>query len=94
MYVLGFCFRALSFAQQDLDREDSKEKYHIPRIISQSTDALALLSCFRCLVVKVVHDHRAGIGSILAGGITVYFMIFFSTVLGLNFDVCMISTRM
>ena len=93
IYMLWFCLRALSFAQQDLDREDSKEKYHVPRTISQSTNTLALLSYFRGLEVKAVQEHRAGIGSIPAGEITVYLMIFFSTVLGLNFDVCMMSTR-
>ena len=42
------------------------------------------------LVVKAVHRHRTGVGSIPAGEPIV--VEFFSTVPGWNFDMCMIST--
>ena len=43
------------------------------------------------LVVRAVHRHRTGVGSIPAGGPIVD--EFFSTVPGKNFDLCIISTR-
>ena len=52
---------------------------------------LAPVSYLRSLVVRAVHRHRTGVGSIPAGGPIVD--EFFSTVPGKNFDMCIISTR-
>ncbi len=52
---------------------------------------LAPVSYLRSLVVRAVHRHRTGVGSIPAGGPIVD--EFFSTVPGYNFDMCIISTR-
>ena len=47
---------------------------------------LAPVSCLRSLVVRAVHRHRAGVGSIPAGGPIVD--EFFSTLPGKNFELC------
>ena len=52
---------------------------------------LASVSYLRSFVVRAVHRHRTGVGSIPAGGLIVD--EFFSTVPGKNFDLCIISTR-
>ncbi len=52
---------------------------------------LAPVSYLRSLVVRAVHRHRTGVGSIPAGGPIVD--EFFPTVPSLNFDMCIISTR-
>ncbi len=52
---------------------------------------LALVSYLRSLVVRAVHRHRTGVGSIPAGGPIVD--EFFSTLPGWNFDLCRNSTR-
>ena len=52
---------------------------------------LAPVSYLRSLLVRAVHRHRTGVGSIPAGGPIVD--NFFSTVPGKNFDLCIISTR-
>ncbi len=51
---------------------------------------LAPVSYLRSLVVRAVHRHRTGVGSIPAGGRIVD--DFFSTVLGWNFDMCIHET--
>ena len=53
--------------------------------------AMLLPTYLRSLVVRPLHRHRKGVGSIPAGGPIVDDV--FSTVPGLNFDMCMISTR-
>ncbi len=53
---------------------------------------LAAVSYLRSLVVRAVHRHRTGVGSIPAGG-PIVVDEFFSTVPGWNFDMCIISTR-
>ncbi len=54
--------------------------------------AFAPASYLRSLVVRTVHRHRTGVGSIPAGGPYIVDK-FFSTVPGKNFDSCIISTR-
>ena len=49
-----------------------------------------LYTCRNSVVVRAVHRHRTGVGSIPAGGPIVD--EFFSTVPGSNFDMCVIST--
>ena len=48
----------------------------------------ALVSYLRSSVARALHWHRKGVGSIPAGGPVVD--EFFSTVLGLNLDMCII----
>ena len=52
---------------------------------------LALVSYLRSLVVRALHRHRKGVGSIPAGGPIVD--EFFLNCSWLEFDMCMISTR-
>ena len=52
---------------------------------------LALVSYLRNLVVRALHRHRKGVGSIPAGGPIVD--EFFLNCSWLEFDMCMISTR-
>ncbi len=54
---------------------------------------LAPVSYLRSLVVRAVHRHRTGVGSIPAGRPYTVVDEFFSTVPGKNFDLCIISTR-
>ena len=51
----------------------------------------ALVSYLRSLVVRALHRHRKGVGSIPAGGPIVD--EFFLNCSWLEFDMCMISTR-
>ncbi len=53
---------------------------------------LAPVSYLRSLVVRAVHRHRTGVGSIPAEGPAEVNELF-STVPGQNFDMCIISTR-
>ena len=53
---------------------------------------LPLVNSLRSLVVKALHRHGNGVGSIPAGRAIVDGELF-STVPGLNFYMCMISTR-
>ena len=48
----------------------------------------ALVRCLRSSVARALHRHRKGVGSIPAGGPIVD--EFFSTVPGLNLDMCII----
>ena len=52
---------------------------------------LALVSYLRSSVVRALHQHRKGVGSIPAGGPIIEF---FSTVPGWFFDMCMISLEL